>query len=147
MNTVGKFTAVAIASLSLMGTVAHAAVLTSADGTARVDSGAGFRSVSTVATVKPGDIIAAGVTGKTVLLYDNGCAVALKPGQTASVMKKAPSCSSTTDNNKNWSGRMGVQNVAPPVPVQSVVPAIVGIGASAAVFGFIGFKVAKSISP
>lgn len=61
------------------GSAAHSAVLLSAQGTVMVNSGAGFRAVTTVKQLKAGDRISVGANGSAKIAYDNGCVETIGP--------------------------------------------------------------------
>ncbi|MGO8953084.1 MAG: hypothetical protein ACLPWS_20465 [Rhodomicrobium sp.] len=75
----------------LMPASVQAAYLANVDGTVLINRGNGFRPAWGGAEVGPGDRVRV-ENGAADIVYDNGCAVKLSPGQTMAVLSVPPVC-------------------------------------------------------
>jgi hypothetical protein len=80
---------------SLIATYAEAARLTNVQGSVIVNRGDGFQPAQGGAPVAPGDRVRVN-EGSAEILYENGCAVRVGPGQMVAVLYTPPACKGTS---------------------------------------------------
>ncbi len=76
---------------ALMASSAQAALLTNVQGTVTVNQGNGYIPAASGSVVAPGDRVRVG-EGSAGIVYENGCAQTVGPGQTVLVLYAAPDC-------------------------------------------------------
>ena len=59
-------------------------------GPSSINAGAGFKSIKGTISVKPGDMIMAGPSGKAELVYDDGCLIPVEAGAVVTVSAVSP---------------------------------------------------------
>lgn len=60
------------------------------NGQLSINTGAGFKNIKTTTSVKAGDMIMAGPSGKAELVYDDGCLVPVEAGAVVIVSAVSP---------------------------------------------------------
>jgi hypothetical protein len=90
MTMLRKLVSIAVVT-TLMTASAQAAYLANVDGTVLINRGNGFRPAWSGAEVGPGDRVRV-ENGAANIVYDNGCAVKVSPGQLVAVLSASPVC-------------------------------------------------------
>ncbi len=89
--------------MMLMAASAQAAHLANVTGTVLINRGDGFRPIAGGVEVSPGDRIRAGA-GSADIVYDNGCAAPVGPGEVVVVLLTPPACKGARDGFSAFAG-------------------------------------------
>lgn len=76
--------------LAATATSGLAATINVTSGPISINTGSGYKSVKTVATVNPGDSVMAGAGASATIVYADGCVQTVAAGDTASVGSSSP---------------------------------------------------------
>jgi len=82
--------AMSLALGSLLGSAACAATLQPRGGTVLINHGAGFEHVTGPTNAGVGDSVMVSPGGSAQVVYDDQCAVSVKPGQLVTIAQEAP---------------------------------------------------------
>lgn len=115
---------------------AHAATLEAISGEVMVNNGSGYRFVSGVLELKPGDMVIANIGGSAELSYGGGCMVMVAAGSVVTVSEFWP-CTTAQVTQPGQAAQPGVPGAAGQGGTQPTAPAFGGITPGAMAIGAI----------